>query len=437
MYYHSVGDSRFLSRAAAGPAALALAASRRTGLRPSILRGRAGPAMLAGLGADPTVTKAASGVASAATTYALAQSGGAALSAGAYATMGSAAGPIGAAVGLIVGIVVTKLLTKNYLNVAQMNAAEDAEVTVWNQYRGIMGKVAGRQIGLPAMRAIWKGALHTGLFHLNNEKQCFHQGCSKYPGNASLIDITLDGGSKDRNTFPDVLPAFVARRTALVAPQAAMAHPGVVTAPAAPSRAIAIPRGITGRGNVFLQGLGYLGAVAPAKADAVVFIDNFFAPAVAPGSKCSGHPCYWAYPTTAIERQLLYDVADAWLATQGVQTTPYIQLLTPNAPVASPPVKAAPMVRAGASSAAASGAGGAAGPGGSFVGTTLDMVPVTDPKTGVTTYQSPTAKSAMASRPVTAGTSDVGTGGWVLMGLALAFALARPDKQPTRKGPLR
>ena len=29
-----------------------------------------------------------------------------------------------------------------------MNAAEDAEVTVWNQYRGIMGKVAGRQIGL-------------------------------------------------------------------------------------------------------------------------------------------------------------------------------------------------------------------------------------------------------------------------------------------------
>ena len=102
-----------------------------------------------------------------------------------YMGAGAAAGPIGMAVGLVVGLVLTKLLHKDYLNVAAMNAAEANEIAAFNQYRAIAGQAAGRAFGLDAMRAVWKGALHSGFFPLNHETQCFHQGCSAHPGNAA------------------------------------------------------------------------------------------------------------------------------------------------------------------------------------------------------------------------------------------------------------
>src|ERR1700731_3135233 len=171
---------------------------------------------------DPTAGKAAGAGAS----YAAGAGTTAALGAGGYAAIGAAAGPIGAVVGLVVGIVVTKLLTKNYLNIGQMNAAEAAEIAAFNQYRTVAGRAPGRQFGLAAMRAVWKGALHSGYFPRNQETQCFHDGCSAHPGNASLIDIALDGGSKDRNPFPDLLPQFMARVQS--APPMMRAQPVVV-----------------------------------------------------------------------------------------------------------------------------------------------------------------------------------------------------------------
>jgi hypothetical protein len=246
--------------------------------------------------------------------------GSAAGGAATYALAGSVAGPVGAVVGLVVGIVVTKLLTKNYLNVGQMNAAEGNEIAAFNQYRTIMGQAPGRQFGLPAMRAVWKGALHSGFFPLNQETQCFHDGCSAHPGNASLIDTAIDGGSSDRNTFPDLLPQFLAR-TQSAAPPMMRAMPVVARMGMAVRPVSTTIAGLRG-----FRGFGALGQASgfPGTPEAVVFIDSFFIPANSSGAPCSGHPCYWAAPQNATEHQILYDVADAYLAQQAFPSTPFI-----------------------------------------------------------------------------------------------------------------
>src|ERR1700731_134880 len=305
------------------------------------------------LGLDPTAGKVASAGAGA-------TAGAAAMGAGGYAAIGAAAGPIGAVVGLVVGIVVTKLLTKNYLNVGQMNAAKAAEISAFNQYRRIAGQAPGRQFGLAAMRAVWKGALHSGFFPRNQETQCFHDGCSAHPGNASLIDIALDGGSSDRNTFPDMLPKFMARVQSQPAVQVRRAMPVAARASLAMRPGLR-GLGALGQGNPFsiapqvLPGrvlatpIGYAASTAlmtpavassafPGTPEAVIFIDSFFIPANSSGSPCSGHPCYWAAPQNATEHQILYDVADAYLAQQAFPSTPFVAkqaaLISQQAPAA-------------------------------------------------------------------------------------------------------
>src|SRR3984893_13944952 len=62
----------------------------------------------------------------------------------------------------------------------------------------------------------------------------------------------------------------------------------------------------------------------PGTPEAVIFIDSFFIPANSSGAPCSGHPCYWAAPQNATEHQILYDVADAYLAQQAFPSTPFI-----------------------------------------------------------------------------------------------------------------
>lgn len=281
---------------------------------------------------------------------------------------GSVAGPVGMVVGAVIGLVAGDLLAKNYLNVAQMNAAEANEVGAFNKYKTIMGQAPGRQFGLAAMTAVWKGALHSGYFHINNVKQCFHNGCSTYPGNASLIDISIGGGSVDKNTFPDMLAAWKAGRSAgqvtaapiahaatqavatrssapgLIAGKAALAGLGAMVAYQRPSTPQLAPRVIpfasmrrslppemqrfartSLRGFARSPRLGSLGLSSAALPDAVVFVDQYLVPANSPPSKCSGVPCYWVQPTNAIEHQILYDVADAYLAERsGVNTTPYV-----------------------------------------------------------------------------------------------------------------
>jgi hypothetical protein len=343
---------------------------------------------LGAFGLDPTAAKAGSAVAS----YgagAAATAGATAMGTAGYAAIGSVAGPIGAVVGLVVGIVLTKLLTKNYLNVGQMNAAEAAEIAAFNQYRTIAGRAPGRQFGLAAMRAVWKGALHSGFFPKNQALQCFHDGCSAHPGNASLIDMVIDGGCSDKNCFPDMLPKFLSRVQSVRLPVQAVARMGI--APRGGGRLMGFrgfgalgivpvglappthygqnppyydpasgqtfgPTYITTPGGglppgaipltaaqfaAYLQAnpptVGYAPSTAllappvassafPGTPEAVVFIDSFFIPANSSGAPCGGAPadCYWAAPQNATEHQILYDVADAYLAQQAFPSTPFI-----------------------------------------------------------------------------------------------------------------
>jgi len=293
------------------------------GVRRQVRRGA-----LAGLGA---ANVSATQVAKTAATSAAGAYVGAASSAALYAEVGSAAGPIGTAVGAIVGLVAGSLLSKNYLNVANVNAGEAQDLQIFNQYKAIQGQAPGRQFGLPAMRAIWKGALFAGLFPKNNTKLCYHDGCLTYLGQPSEIDDVLDKSCSDKNCFADVYPAFLAARAG-TSQKLAVRSP-IVTPAAAIAAKAPVAHGV-------LKGLGALGVVAksampaPASPDAVVFIDHFFLPANAPGSPCTGGAgCYWVYPETSLAHQVLYDVADAWLATKSITTTPYIAAK----PVAVPP----------------------------------------------------------------------------------------------------
>src|ERR1700732_124326 len=246
-----------------------------------------------------------------------------------YVGSGAAAGPIGAAVGLIVGIVATKLLTKNYLNVGAMNADEANQIATFTQYLALQGQAPGRQYGLATMVYIWKGALKSGHFPKNQSIQCFHNGCSAHGGDTDLIDNVISGANcSDPNCFPNVLPAFLPSRSSSTS--GALTTPGMARTQVIPRAALALSRGTQlfglGPAGGSFRGFGALGQAGSPLPDAVVFIDQFFIPANSPGSPCRGGSpeCYWAAPSSNIEHQLLYDVADAYLAQQPITTTPHL-----------------------------------------------------------------------------------------------------------------
>lgn len=223
----------------------------------------------------------------------------------AYIGAGSAAGPIGAAVGLIVGIVVTELLKKNYLNVANVNAAQDAELNVFQRYQQVMGRAPGRAIGLDGMRAIWKGSMHVKMWNRQgaDATQCFHEGCFKYPGRGDWVDGTITGD------FPKAFSKWYAAQNAAPVPNTSVRSVAI-----APTRT-AVRTSLLG-----YSGLGSLGATnLPAAVD---FIDNYYLPQMA-GT--------WVVPANATEHQILYDTADAFLAKQpaAASTAPYVAI--PNA----------------------------------------------------------------------------------------------------------
>lgn len=293
--------------------------------------------MLRGLGA-----LGAPSVAAAAGTTAASYAASAAVSSGLtaeFATAGSVAGPIGTAVGAVVGLVASKLLNKQYLNVAQMDANQVAELSAFNQYKAVMGKAPGRQFGLSAMIAVWKGSEHAGFFHLAaSQKQCFHEGCFTYGGRGDWIDTTINNADAPYQ-FPNVYQAWLAGRSAATrsttvprATVAPLARGAVMRGLGAYSRNVVnldlgrMPRVHPAHGarrRQLLSGLGGFGtlgatAVAAPTPDAVTFIDHYFIPAA------QHDPTPWEVPSNNTEHQILYDVADAYLATKPVTTTPYI-----------------------------------------------------------------------------------------------------------------
>jgi hypothetical protein len=81
-----------------------------------------------------------------------------------------------------------------------------------------------------------------------------------------------------------------------------------------------------------LNGLGQAGP--PGVADAVNFVDNFLLP-------YNRQHSTWVVPRTAAESQILYDLADAYLDSKGLTTTPYVA--TPQANVQPPTAPVAPV----------------------------------------------------------------------------------------------
>ena len=287
------------------------------------------------------------GASAAVTTVAAAGAGkAAAVGASALATdigIGAAAGPIGLVVGAVVGLVAGKLLNPQYLNVAQANATEATYVQAFNQYKTIAGQAAGRTFGLATMVAVWKGAVFAGLFPLNHNQgpQCFHEGCLALSGQPQWIDGTISGNGNA--TFPQAYALLQAAYNSHVTGAAGLTIQPVLASSSntvkanlkgwlgtmAPVRAqYELQRrrrmgalGIAAQGTALLpsvktQQASFWGATPPA----VLFIDTYWMPL----QQRNSPP--WGVPQTALEHQILYDVADAWLATQAIPTTPFIAI---------------------------------------------------------------------------------------------------------------
>jgi hypothetical protein len=343
MRFYDPASAAVMRKAARGPAEIALRQNRllygaQVPTNPSVSRMTTGgslgvlyrtpgniqrnPYKLGALGASPLVSTVASkGGAVAAT------AGGSSIASAMGA--GAAAGPIGLVVGAIVGIVLSKIFAKQYLDVTSANNIADASLGVFKQYQAIAGQVAGRDIGLASMNAIWKGAMYSGLFPLNNQQLCFHNGCLKYRGQPEWIEATINGPD-NQFTLGGVYNNFLmAARTA-------------TTAGASTVNSVAVPINRTGMTRVALQGLGHrrhqgfsgLGALGAINGvpEAVVLVDNYLIPA-----NTRDNPA-WLVPRTALEHQILYDVADAWLAQKHpeINTTPYVA--NPATPASAPAV---------------------------------------------------------------------------------------------------
>lgn len=236
-------------------------------------KGRLGRlAYFRGFGLSPTADAAAAAVGSRA---AAAGAGAAASALGA----GAAAGPIGLAAGAVVALALT-LFQKQYFNVADANAACATQEQVWQKYASVQGHVAGRALGWNTMIVVWHGAVGEGLFPLNSQHLSFHEGTLNCAGTGAWSDSFLGetlqgtpGSCSQDNCLPNALQKF---------------NPS------------AVPQG------------------TPA---AVYFIDNI----VLPMNASDQIPWINNAATNPVVHQLLYDVADAYLAQHNLAPTPYVK----------------------------------------------------------------------------------------------------------------
>jgi hypothetical protein len=429
MRLNSPGTALVMKRAALGPAAMALRAARLKdgGLfaaNPSgSLLTRGGHAgymknpQSAGLGALGVTGRQAAGTAASAAVAPAAATAGS--SAATLIGAGAVAGPIGLVVGAVAALLVGKLFNKQYLDVNHANADIDAFTAAFNKYRTIAGSIPGRQFGLDTMEALFKGAVYSGVFPLNNRRLCFHNGCFKAPGDPGWVSGAIHGGP-GTGTF--TLPyAFQQMQKAGAFASSPVGASGAPAAGPVPVMRIGpvMRSGPTGRVAGFgcvRGGLGMIGG----QAEAVVLTDQYWIP-----NNRADNPA-WLVPTSDIAHQLLYDVADAWLATQPLVTTPYVAMAqaAPAPPSLAPPVSAPP---AGSPSAAGPGTtpvGTGAGGGGGmiFPGAPVPLPAVLPPP------GSPTP--ATGAGFATAGLSNLPGWSWILVAVSVMFALARPAHQP-------
>jgi hypothetical protein len=202
------------------------------------------------------------------------------------AAAGSVVGPIGTVVGGVVGAIAGLFggTSNPQIQIDKTNA-----INLFSQYQGIAGTVSGRSIGYENMDMIFRGACFMGHFpDWNNE--------TELPD--SLMSMPGSPYGQNDNCFA-VLWAAAAKG---------------VAAPGSSGK-------YTGNGGVPVT-------------DAKTFVDNY----VWPSNSSNVDTDPWATNTDSVGKQILYDAADAYIATQIANSTPYI---------ANPPAKAQTPVTSG------------------------------------------------------------------------------------------
>lgn len=243
------------------------------------------------LGFSPTTGQAAGAVGSKA-----AAAGATDLAA--YAGAGSFAGPIGIAAGVVIALAIS-LFTKQYFNVGQSNQLCQQLETLFQKYVGIQGYVAGRALGWTTMNQLMHAATGAGLFPGNDMHLTFHEGTLQCAGHGDWVD------------------AFTG--------YTAQGNPG----------------GSCGAHNCMADALRQFnhGNVPAGTPDAVYFVDAILLPMNDP----SHAKIPWVYngaAKSAAVHQLLYDLADAYLAQFSSGTVPYVQY--PQSQVGTPTPGALP-----------------------------------------------------------------------------------------------
>ncbi len=201
----------------------------------------------------------------------------------------STVGAAGTAVGFIpvvgqyasaVMAIAGMLFHKKYFNVGQSNQVCQQLMALWQKYLTIQGHVAGRALGWPTMLQLFHASVGAGLYPGNAMHLSFHEGTLACAGHGnwadSFIGETLQGKPMScaaHNCLPDALARF---------------NPA------------AVPSGTP---------------------DAVYFIDQI----VLPMNAHDAIPWIYNGAQNPQVHQLLYDLADAYLAAHLPNTTPYVE----------------------------------------------------------------------------------------------------------------
>jgi hypothetical protein len=210
------------------------------------------------------------------------------------------AGPIGLAAGAIVALALS-LFQKNYFNVASSDEQCQQVQAIWEKYLSVAGHVAGRALGWSTMVLVFHGAVGEGLFPGNNMHLQFHEGTLLCAGHGDWVDEFL-GDTLQMTPGP-----------------ACSAHNCMADALA--------------------QFRSEQGSVPSDTPDAVYFVDSILLPM----NQSAQIPWVYQGGQNPTVHQLLYDTADAYLAQNGITSTPYVKY--PATPAAAP-AAAAPAAQA-------------------------------------------------------------------------------------------
>jgi hypothetical protein len=176
----------------------------------------------------------------------------------------------------------------------QIQIDKNNAINLFSQYQAIAGTVSGRSIGLENMDLIFRGACFEGHFpSWNNE--------TELPD--SLLSMPGSPYGQNDNCFAVLWQAA--------------------------SRGVPAP----GTSGVNTGNNG-----VPVK-DAKTFVDNYVWPSNSPDVDTDP----WATNTDSVGKQIIYDCADAYLATQTSSSVPYIANAPPAASAATTPVSTAPV----------------------------------------------------------------------------------------------